>query len=700
MRRDATHSLDTYTTESAERSTTKMSDNRKRDALENVEDQRQLKRQSRRGSEVPSDDVSEAGGSLVSLEWMGPVADNNSSAGVSIANPNRKYYNAARLRYVSKDEELIIRPGMVVRVQGSSNARKNLNSDVTNSSCNQFDLKWLCRVESLFSEEGKQLFNGRWFYDASDLEALLPKCRKGEEEENLREVLDIVRNAESPQLVLSNLEEPNALTAIQKVCSVIYRPTADEGSTAVVEDDQQHQNTFICAYRLNWDDELKSFTTHEIDTDEDVDAGADVESMSDTMVAGQNKDVQEDSSNRHENGHDEEDEDGGGDDDEDGPSAPEGTGDESAGDDTDNSVSPFSHVIQEGEGSALRGDIMIGERYQVHVGPFVPNQKVVSRKPTLVYKPGCLDNTDINQFSKDLSVFHTSYLRKQNLTTSPDEPYTPLPVKRAETLLRNQMAAGKDAVLTASSLCTAATMFPFKYSSDDAKEQQQRLTLLKECNIDEILAVLFEQGFNTKDAMTAIRLNPERVSSGWSATEREIFHDSYRRHQGSLRMVGKALAPTKNMKEVVDYFYRFKIPDQFRMYQNRKREQAIHLMELVEKRRQGTPIDLTGSSSTNNGNQDDNDDDPESLKWHDSTVEESMQQSGDAGSLSDRRRNAKQLLLEVEEQMGTDVLNRVAAGIQRLHSGYDREIKDKLLRDLRSQPDLQRRFLEFMPRDF
>ena len=66
--------------------------------------------------------------------------------------------------------------------------------------------------------------------------------------------------------------------------------------------------------------------------------------------------------------------------------------------------------------------------------------------------------------------------------------------------------------------------------------------------------------------------------------EQEQFNNGFHEHQNSLEKINKVI-PTKNHKEVVDYHYRFKIPDQFKKYRSHKREQAQRMMEKVERRR-------------------------------------------------------------------------------------------------------------------
>jgi hypothetical protein len=127
--------------------------------------------------------------------------------------------------------------------------------------------------------------------------------------------------------------------------------------------------------------------------------------------------------------------------------------------------------------------------------------------------------------------------------------------------------------LTLSQMSTASSL------SKDHNE------LTRECKIDELLTALKEHNYNPKAALAYVKAHPREYLTIWTEKERESFNSVFRRHSGSLRMISKALAGTKTFKDVVDYHYRFKIPDQFRRYQEKKREQAVRMMECLEKRR-------------------------------------------------------------------------------------------------------------------
>ena len=519
-----------------------------------------------------------------------------------------RYYDAIKLR---TDQAFVVHRGDAVRLWS-----EDLDDDAG----------WICRIESIFSKPDatEPRFRGRWFYRGPELEALVGKCQHTHEQATLNGLL---KRLKENDVVLSNLQEENDISTVQRVCQISYE---EPNSTTAQDNDRGDDDTYVCRFRLDWS--KHSFSVHELDVERDGGVGTSISGMDDEV--------------------------------------------------SDSSVEArYNHVIQEGEGSTLRADIEVGDRYQVFVGPFIPNQTVPSRNPQLVWKPGCVDATEFDTFTKELAMVHSEYLREHNLTT--DEPYTPLSSERAEQLMKELHGEKR---LTGSTLSSASML------------SGTRADVLKECDADEVLRLLSKHKFNITDALAAVRENPNQVSTGWSATEREIFDDSYRKHHGALRMVAKALAPTKSMKQVVDYFYRFKIPDQYRLYQDKKREQAIQLIECIEKRRNpNAPISGTEASSINVAESEDQDDDnPNSQStgpWQETTVEDTVH------ALEDRRQVAKKLLLDIDSLMGSDTLTKIAVGIESLHSDYDRDTKDELLRELKSEPDLQRRLLELLPRD-
>ena len=122
--------------------------------------------------------------------------------------------------------------------------------------------------------------------------------------------------------------------------------------------------------------------------------------------------------------------------------------------------------------------------------------------------------------------------------------------------------------------------------------------LARECNGDELLDELHRCNYDSEAALAKIKKNPKRYLTLWSQEEREKFELGFSRHCGLLRTIAK-LIPTKNCKEVVDFHYRFKIPHQFRKYEEQKKMQARRMMaaadlKLLEKASAGQQMKKSG----------------------------------------------------------------------------------------------------------
>ena len=164
-------------------------------------------------------------------------------------------------------------------------------------------------------------------------------------------------------------------------------------------------------------------------------------------------------------------------------------------------------------------------------------------------------------------------------------------------------------------------------------------------------------------------------------------------------MIGNYIAPRKTMRDVVDYQYRFKIPDQFRRYQDKKREQALRIMECIEKRRYyERPTTDTGATATN-GHSNENGNLERDAKRRKTNTHWSETSAKDVTDATEaRRRDAKALLTDVHTAMGRDVVAEVARAVRQLHRAYEPEVRDELFSLLAGQPELQRRFLAFLPK--
>ena len=343
--------------------------------------------------------------------------------------------------------------------------------------------------------------------------------------------------------------------------------------------------------------------------------------------------------------------------------------------------SVHSHII-EGEGMTKRVEkIRIGPEYQVEVGKFNPKQKVKSRNPVLIWSPGKISDEEYQEYLIDAGKILAHFLREQDLTAR--EPFSPISMTEAEELARNNELGGNRHI-TGSNLSTASMLLASQ--AEPGKSTFKRVTsLLKECDADAIMEELAKNQFDRFAAIIEIKRCPLEYVSAWHRSERAIFDESCRYADGKLRKIGLNLAPVKSMKEVVDYHYRFKVPDQFRKFQDKKREQAIKIVQCIEKRRyvdQTVPDSDIGAPETKKR---------KAFQCTETSVNDVT------GALENRRKRAKALLVDVQKLLGEEKLAAVALAVRKLHRSYSSEAKLELFRLLEDNVDLQRRFLEFMP---
>jgi hypothetical protein len=229
-----------------------------------------------------------------------------------------------------------------------------------------------------------------------------------------------------------------------------------------------------------------------------------------------------------------------------------------------------------GEGSTEKREIQVGSKFQVEVPPYQPGLPIRSRNPTLVWKPGKISDDLLDEYFEKVAGILNPYLKEHDLTH--DDMYSSLPSNEVErTLLQKKNP--EENIPTLSSISTSSSLSPTKNN------------LLRECDADALLFVLSQKEYYIPAALAEIKKDPVKYITHWTRQQKELFNSGFRRYSGSLRMIGRGVAPHKDHKEVADYHYRFKIPDQFRRFQTKKREQAIRMMECIETRRYlNTPI--------------------------------------------------------------------------------------------------------------
>jgi len=112
----------------------------------------------------------------------------------------------------------------------------------------------------------------------------------------------------------------------------------------------------------------------------------------------------------------------------------------------------------------------------------------------------------------------------------------------------------------------------------------------REMDPDSIFRTLHSHKYDVSSALEEIRVQPADHLSMWSKTERVLFDDGFRRYCGSLRMISRGIRE-KSVKEVVDYHYRWKVPEVFCQIMESKRGMVLEPGFDIKKKRKGKGVD-------------------------------------------------------------------------------------------------------------
>jgi hypothetical protein len=209
-----------------------------------------------------------------------------------------------------------------------------------------------------------------------------------------------------------------------------------------------------------------------------------------------------------------------------------------------------------------------------------------------------------------------------------------------------------------------------------------------------VLEILASHVYDTKAALATIQSSLHRITVGWTRPEKDIFDDGFRRNSGSLRIIAKAITPTKTMKDVIDYFYRFKVSDQFRKFQDKKRKLAVRMVECIESRKYyESPSSNNGATALGLSGANTESFEPAS-HWSEKSISNILE------TKDQRVRAAKQLLIDVKDRFGSKKMAEVASVIRQLQECYEPVARSFLFKLLDGEPELQKRFLGFLPKHF
>ena len=325
------------------------------------------------------------------------------------------------------------------------------------------------------------------------------------------------------------------------------------------------------------------------------------------------------------------------------------------------------------EGANTKGKIQIGSGHQARLDSFHLGQRVVSRKPQLMWLKETGAAVDIDKYLERAAEILYDYLEQKGLFTQ--EPCFPLPEEQMQKFMKEQRLSS----MTLSYLSTGSSM----------TKRRNRLT--RECKLDKLIELLHTKEYKIEEALKRVMSSPHDYVTVWSQTERDLFDSGFRRYSGSLRLIAANSVVSKNFKDVVDFHYRYMIPGQFRRYQDKKREHAVRMMEIIENRRsEGTSIAprddarRRAPSDLQNGKTD----------WSKTGVSDVV------GVVEERRSSAKDLLFDIQQAVGTEKMRQICRAIKSLQSKSISELKEHAVEILDSHPILLERFLDYLPKRY
>jgi len=220
----------------------------------------------------------------------------------------------------------------------------------------------------------------------------------------------------------------------------------------------------------------------------------------------------------------------------------------------------------------------------------------------------------------------------------------------------------------------------------------------REFNKDGILSLLHECQYDASDALVALaKAPPEKYLTLWTKEEQELYNAGFQTHLNSLLQISKGIK-SKSHKDVIDYHYRFKIPDQFRKYERKKLEQAQRMMECIEHRRSDEVMKrLRGSSNdsqimyTGGGSNG-------PRKYHEWTKTGGGGHDA-TGATEHRRMRAKKLLLQIQKEVGDKKYRTIVDHLKNFqsHSVTAPQLKEGFVTELGRHPALLEQFQSFLP---
>lgn len=213
----------------------------------------------------------------------------------------------------------------------------------------------------------------------------------------------------------------------------------------------------------------------------------------------------------------------------------------------------------ESEGNATQ-KIMVGPAHQATLPPFTPRQRSQAEHapPVPIWIPDKINDVDIDEYLDSAKDILIQYMKEKNIEITRNVP-----------------------------------------QNLDEAHLQSKFTV-REFNADQIFKVLHDKSYDKENALKAIKTSPHLYLNVWTKEEKELYDAGFKRHFSAIRVIANGMSSFKKHKDVVDYHYRFKIPDQFRRYEDKKREQAMRMLQAIEKQRMKEYISTETAQSVTN----------------------------------------------------------------------------------------------------
>ena len=333
------------------------------------------------------------------------------------------------------------------------------------------------------------------------------------------------------------------------------------------------------------------------------------------------------------------------------------------------------------EGSQLHGSIHVGMEHQVIIPPLNKDLALKDRGAVRVWSPESVSEEQVDAYLEKAAEVLRSYMKQRGLEADPSTT-----IYEFEKGLATAAPArdNEDGAAPARGV-----------GGENATTRKPRI-VFRECDVDKMLATFHECNYNADNAIKAIEIAPEEYLTLWNKQQKELFNAGFRRYYGSLRMIGKGVGRSKGHKDVVDYFYRFKIPEQFCKYKDRKREQAKRILQTVEKRRMRDALAAEGGddaksvTSVGAGG-------PKKAK----DLSKTLGSPSTVGQVEQRRVMARDLLSVIRDTIGPQNYLKICKLLKANQSRKGNAIpalRDRAEELLGDHPELFDRFVAFLPK--